>query len=70
MQGNISTKQAAAAKLDAQIEAIIKKEIELARLAEEKKQKEAAAKLQKVVTISDNTTTENVETKVTANAEA
>ena len=45
LQGNISTKQAAAAKLDAQIEAIIKKEIELARLAEEKKQKEAAAKL-------------------------
>lgn len=45
LQTNISKKQAEAAKLDAQIEAIIKKEIELARLAEEKKQKEAAAKL-------------------------
>lgn len=44
LQNNINAKQAAAAKLDAQIEAIIKKEIELARLAEEKKQKEAAAK--------------------------
>lgn len=44
LQGNITTKQVAAAKLDAQIEAIIKKEIELAKLAEEKKQKEAAAK--------------------------
>ncbi|MFN8261107.1 MAG: peptidoglycan DD-metalloendopeptidase family protein [Chitinophagales bacterium] len=45
LQTNITKKQAEAAKLDAQIEAIIKKEIELARLAEEKKQKEAAAKL-------------------------
>ena len=44
LQNNINAKQTAAAKLDAQIEAIIKKEIELARLAEEKKQKEAAAK--------------------------
>lgn len=47
LQGNIAAKQKAAAKLDAQIEAIIKKEIELARLAEEKKQKEAAAKAAK-----------------------
>lgn len=39
LQTNITKKQAEAAKLDAQIEAIIKKEIELARLAEEKKQK-------------------------------
>lgn len=45
LQSNITKKQQEAAKLDAQIEAIIKKEIELARLAEEKKQKEAAAKL-------------------------
>lgn len=45
LQTNISKKQQEAAKLDAQIEAIIKKEIELARLAEEKKQKEEAAKL-------------------------
>lgn len=45
LQSNISKKQAESKKLDAQIEAIIKKEIELARLAEEKKQKEAAAKL-------------------------
>ncbi len=45
LQTNITKKQAEAAKLDAQIEAIIKKEIELARLAEEKKQKETAAKL-------------------------
>ncbi|HQV77241.1 MAG TPA: peptidoglycan DD-metalloendopeptidase family protein [Chitinophagales bacterium] len=44
LQTNIAIKQKAAAKLDAQIEAIIKKEIELARLAEEKKQKEAIAK--------------------------
>ena len=44
LQTNITKKQAEAAKLDAQIEAIIKREIELARLAEEKKQKEAAAK--------------------------
>ncbi len=45
LQTKITKKQSEAAKLDAQIEAIIKKEIELARLAEEKKQKEAAAKL-------------------------
>ena len=45
LQTNITKKQSEAKKLDAQIEAIIKKEIELARLAEEKKQKEAAAKL-------------------------
>ncbi|HOY40707.1 MAG TPA: peptidoglycan DD-metalloendopeptidase family protein [Chitinophagales bacterium] len=45
LQTKISKKQTEATKLDAQIEAIIKKEIELARLAEEKKQKEAAAKL-------------------------
>lgn len=45
LQTNITKKQAEAKKLDAQIEAMIKKEIELARLAEEKKQKEAAAKL-------------------------
>ena len=44
LQAKINTKQAAANKLNAQIEAIIKKEIEMARLAEEKKQKEAAAK--------------------------
>ena len=45
LQTKITKKQSETAKLDAQIEAIIKKEIELARLAEEKKQKEAAAKL-------------------------
>jgi len=45
LQGNISKKQAEAAKLDAQIEAIIKKEIEAARLAEEKRKKEEAAKI-------------------------
>lgn len=45
LQTNISKKQAEASKLDAQIEAIIKKEIEMARLEEERKQKEAAAKL-------------------------
>lgn len=45
LQTKITKKQTEAAKLDAQIEAIIKKEIELARIAEEKKQKEAAAKI-------------------------
>ena len=45
LQTNISKKQQEASKLDAQIEAIIKKEIELARIVEEKKQKDAAAKL-------------------------
>ena len=44
LQGKIAKKQSEAKKLDAQIEAIIKKEIELARLAEEKRQKEEAAK--------------------------
>ena len=44
LQINLSKKQAEAAKLNAQIEAIIRKEIELARLEEEKRQKEAAAK--------------------------
>lgn len=45
LQSNITKKQAEAQKLDAQIEAIIKKEIEMARLAEEKRRKEEAAKL-------------------------
>lgn len=44
LQTKITKKQSEAKKLDAQIEAIIKKEIELARLAEEKRQKEEAAK--------------------------
>ncbi len=44
LQSKISKKQAEAKKLDGQIEAIIKKEIELARLAEEKRRKEEAAK--------------------------
>ncbi len=39
LQKNIAKKQSETAKLDAQIEAIIKKEIEAARLAEEKRQK-------------------------------
>jgi murein hydrolase activator len=42
LQTNITKKQAEAKKLDAQIEAMIKKEIEAARLAEEKRQKDAA----------------------------
>ncbi len=45
LQKNIAKKQSETAKLDAQIEAIIKKEIEAARLAEEKRQKEEASKL-------------------------
>jgi septal ring factor EnvC (AmiA/AmiB activator) len=45
LQSNISKKQAEAQKLDAQIEAIIKKEIEMARLAEEKRRKEEEAKI-------------------------
>lgn len=44
LQTKITKKQGEAKKLDAQIEAIIKKEIELARLAEEKRQREEAAK--------------------------
>jgi septal ring factor EnvC (AmiA/AmiB activator) len=44
LQTNISKKQAEATKLNRQIETIIRKEIEAARLAEEKRQKEAAAK--------------------------
>lgn len=44
LQGNIKKKQAEAAKLNAQIESIIRKEIEAARAAEEKRQREAAAK--------------------------
>lgn len=44
LQADISKKQTAAQKLNAQIEAIIKKEIELARLAEEKRKKEEEAK--------------------------
>lgn len=44
LQAKITKKQGEAKKLDAQIEAIIKKEIELARLAEEKRQKEEAVK--------------------------
>ncbi len=44
LQVKITKKQAEAQKLDAQIEAIIKKEIELARLAEIKRQKEEAEK--------------------------
>ncbi len=44
LQSNISKKQAEAAKLNSQIEAIIRKEIETARLEEERKQREAAGK--------------------------
>jgi septal ring factor EnvC (AmiA/AmiB activator) len=44
LQTKISRKQAEASKLNSQIEAIIRKEMELARLAEEKRQREAAAK--------------------------
>lgn len=47
LQSDISKKQAAAQKLNGQIEAIIKKEIELARLAEEKRKKEEEAKAAK-----------------------
>lgn len=45
LQAKIIKKQAESKKLDAQIEAIIKKEIEAARIAEEKRQKEEAAKI-------------------------
>lgn len=48
LQSDIAKKQAAAQKLNGQIEAIIKKEIELARLAEEQRKKEEAAKAAKL----------------------
>ncbi len=48
LQSDIVKKQAAAQKLNGQIEAIIKKEIELARLAEEKRKKEEAERAAKL----------------------
>ncbi|MFN8282688.1 MAG: peptidoglycan DD-metalloendopeptidase family protein [Chitinophagales bacterium] len=47
LQGDIKKKQAAAQKLNSQIEEIIRKEIELARIAEEKRKKEEAEKAAK-----------------------
>ena len=48
LQSDITKKQTAAQKLNGQIEAIIKKEIELARLEEEKRKKEEAVKAAKL----------------------